>query len=111
MTADFRNDEHTVEPVSLQTIDPDLDASAAERFVTTVMRRAAANAAPPSIPRDPLYGLWSIPHRALIAASFIGLAMLGVAVGTRRAHDDAPSTIADATGVPPVYLSTGAARP
>jgi hypothetical protein len=47
----------------------------------------------------------------LLAASVIALAVLGAAVGTQRARAHTPATIADATGIPPVFLATGASRP
>jgi tRNA A37 threonylcarbamoyladenosine synthetase subunit TsaC/SUA5/YrdC len=94
-----------------RALDSDADAGAEERFVRAVMARVAHFGGAPAIPTDPLYGLWSLPRPLLLVASVIALAVLGAAVGTQRARAATPSTIADATGIPPVFLATGANRP
>lgn len=111
MTADHSNDDSFAEGVVLYALDPDLDAGAEERFVGAVMSRVARIGATPSVPRDPLYGLWSLPRPLLVAASVLALVAIGATVGTHRAREAAPATIADATGVPRVFLATGARRP
>jgi hypothetical protein len=94
--------------LDLRALDPDLDAGSEERFVSEVMTRVARTGATPAMPTDPLYGLWSLPRPILIAASFITLAALGAAYRAQQPRDEAPLTIADATGVPPIFLATGA---
>lgn len=107
MTVDNLGDDR----VDLHPLDPDRDRGAEERFVSVVMSRIGRTGAAPMIPQDPFFGLWSMPRPILIAASFIVFAMLGAAVGARRAREAAPATIADATGVPSLFLATGARRP
>jgi len=95
----------------LRALDPDHNRGAEERFVSAVMERIKRIGAAPTVPTDPFFGLWSMPRPILVAASFLVLAILGAAVGARRAREAAPATIADATGVPRVFLATGARRP
>ena len=97
--------------MDLRALYPDADAGAEERFVSTVMARVAHFGGAPAIPTDPLYGLWSLPRPLLLAASVVALAVLGAAVSTQRARAATPATIADATGIPRVFLTTGASRP
>lgn len=98
--------------LDLSAIDPDIDGGAEARFVSAVMSRTARASAPPRIPMDPLYGLWSLPHRTLIAASLLlALGALGAATTAHRRLPSSPETIADATGVPSAFLSSGAGRP
>jgi hypothetical protein len=106
-----RPDSRSDARMDLRALDPDADAGAEERFVSAVMARVALSGGAPAIPTDPLYGLWSLPRPLLLAASVITLAVLGVAVGTQRAHVSTPATIADATGIPHAFLATGASRP
>jgi hypothetical protein len=111
MKADHSNDALSEERVDLRALDPDLDPGAEERLVSAVMSRVARVGVRPSIPTDPLYGLWSLPRPLLIAASCIALVAIGAAVGALRPRDAAPATVAAATGVPRVFLATGATRP
>jgi len=111
MTADHSDNTDIEARATLRALDPDLDAGASERFVSAVMSRVALVGAPASIPTDPLYGLWSLQRPLLLAASFLALAAIGAAAGMQRGRDAAPATIADATGVPRVFLATGATRP
>ena len=97
--------------MDLRALDPDADAGAENRFVSSVMTRVARTGGAPAIPTDPLYGLWSLPRPLLFAASVIALAVLGAAVGTQRVRAATPATIADATGIPRAFLATGANRP
>jgi hypothetical protein len=110
MTTDHTEDASASARLNLRALDPDLDAGSEQRFVSDVMTRVARGGAAPSTPTDPLYGLWSLPRPFLIAASFIALAALGAAYGAQQPRDEAPPTIADATGVPPIFLATGANR-
>jgi hypothetical protein len=104
-------DNSSDERADLRALDPDRDQGAEERFVSAVMSRVERIGAAPTVPTDPLFGLWSMPRPILIAASFIVLSILGAAIGTQRARAAVPATIADATGVPRVFLATGARRP
>lgn len=108
---DDSTEAHSLSRMDLRALDPDADAGAEDRFVSAVMARVALSGGAPAIPTDPLYGLWSLPRPLLLAASVIALAVLGAAVGTRRAHGSPPATIADATGIPRAFLATGASRP
>ena len=99
------------ERADLSALDPDHDRGAEERFVSAVMSRIERIGAAPTIPTDPFFGLWSMTRPMLVAASFVVLAILGLAVGTQRARVTVPATIADATGIPRVFLATGARRP
>jgi hypothetical protein len=110
MTPDHLRDEPPDARLDLRALDSDLDAGNEQRFVDAVMTRVARLGVPASTPTDPLYGLWSLPRPLLIAASFAALAVLGAAFRSSRAGDEAPQTIADATGVPPIFLATGANR-
>jgi hypothetical protein len=107
---DDRPDSRLDARMDLRALDPDAYAGSEDRFVSAVMARVAHLGGAPAMPTDPLYGLWSLPRPLLLAASIIALAVLGAAVGTRRAHVSTPATIADATGVPRAFLATGASR-
>ena len=112
MTIDHAENSGEGARVDLRALDPDIESGADARFVSAVMSRATRASAPPRIPMDPLYGLWSLPHRTLIAASLLlALGALGAATTTHRNLSTSPETIADATGVPSVFLSSGASRP
>ena len=95
--------------VDLGALDPDLDPYAADRFASTVMSRIARSTSLPSVPLDPLFGLWSLAPAILIAASIV----LVVTIGTQRGHQRnvPPTTIAEAVGVPADYLAVGAPQP
>ena len=93
----------------LRVLDPDADPLARERFARAVATRIATTASVPSVPMDPLYGLWSLPRPLLVAASIIAIVVLGVSVGQRQ-RSPAPATIAESMGVPPQLLATGPRR-
>lgn len=95
----------------LAALDPDIVSGAEEHFVSTVRARMDRVRAAPTVPLDPLYGLWSLPRPLLIAASVLALAVLGAFFAVRRENQVTPATIADATGVPPLFLASGASRP
>jgi hypothetical protein len=107
---DARNfDEESSVRVELRVLDPDADPLASARFVRAVETRIATTASAPSVPIDPLYGLWSLPRPLLLAASIIAIAALGLSVG-RPQRSTAPATIAESMGVPPQLLATGPRR-
>jgi hypothetical protein len=74
------------------------------------MSQIASRDAAPFVPTDPLYGLWSLSHPVLLAASIVTLAVLGISVTQRQGPRAAPATIAESMGVPPQLLAPGAAR-
>jgi hypothetical protein len=102
-------DEERSVRAELRVLDPDTDPLASARFARAVETRIATTASAPSVPTDPLYGLWSLPRPLLLAASIIAIAVLGLSVG-RRQHSSAPATIAESMGVPPQLLATGPRR-
>ena len=95
----------------LAALDPDVDGGAEEQFVGAVRARMEGTGVAPTVPLDPLYGLWSLPRPLLIAASLLTLAVLGASMRVQRERDATPATIADATGIPPLFLASGARRP
>jgi hypothetical protein len=93
--------------VELRPLDPDDDPLAPERFERAVASRIAAAGVRPSVPRDPLYGLWSLPRPVLLAASLLALAVLGISIAPRARTRPVPATIAESMGVPPQLLASG----
>lgn len=91
----------------LQPLDPDIDARAAERLERAVMAKIASSVHAPSLPIDPLFGLWSLPRPVLLAASIFALAVLGISVAPPSRDRPAPATIAESMGVPPQLLAIG----
>lgn len=91
---------------ALRPLDPDADPLAAERFERAVAMRIAALGAAPSVPTDPLYGLWSLPRPLLLAASVLAIAVIGVSASRKTRASAAPATIAESMGVPPQLLAT-----
>ena len=65
------------DPFDLRALDPDMDPLAADRFAGAVMSRIARSAALPTIPPDPLFGLWSMAPVFFIAASIVIVASRG----------------------------------
>ena len=107
MTNDHDLDEGRSLRAALRLLDPDADPLASERFERAVTAQIAAAATAPSVPIDPLYGLWSLPRPLLLAASIVAFAILGMAISQRPRAHPTPATIAESMGVPPQLLATG----
>lgn len=97
--------------VELRPLDPDLDPQAAGRFVDQIATRIGARGACARVPVDPLYGLWALPRPLLVAASIIGLALVGIASRAGSRESGAPSTTAESIGVPLQLLATRGSHP
>ena len=99
------------DPIDLTPLDPDADPLAEERFVGAVMSRIAGRPKPYPVNVDPLWGAWSLARPLLIAAALV-IVVAGVFVlsGTSDGSDR-PLTVADAVGVPPVFLTPVALGP
>ena len=91
--------------LDLSALDPDADATAADRFVGAVMERVALRPRPETMPSDPLVGIWSLVRSPALAAGILIVAALG-AYGLRQQSSDHPRNIAEAMGVPPEFLAS-----
>ena len=99
------------DPVDLTPLDPDADPAAEDRFVSAVMTRIAAqpNPYPPRV--DLLWGAWSMARPVLIAAS-VAIVAAGLFMVRSSSDDDAPTTVAESVGVPPMFrLAASSPRP
>ena len=111
MIADDLDSDDALDRVNLRALDGASDALAGEQFVASVMARIATSTLTPGIPVDPLFGLWSLPRTILLAASILVIVALEAPRALTRAGNAAPTTIAEAVGVPSDYLRAGAPEP
>ncbi|MBX9928911.1 MAG: hypothetical protein K2X99_08360 [Gemmatimonadaceae bacterium] len=99
-------------PIDLSAFDPDRDPDAEARMIGNILagRRVHYPLSRSRLGASVLLDVWALDRRAVLAvlaaAASITIVVERVALGTPRA----PVTVAEAIGVPPMYLARGAAR-
>jgi hypothetical protein len=91
-------------PIDLRALDPDLDPSAEERFVSGVMSRIESHGGATSPRMDVLLAIWSLARPVLVAASLVLFATLAMYVRRSERSPRRPATVAEAVGVPAMFL-------
>jgi hypothetical protein len=92
------------DPIDLTPLDPDMDPSAEDRFVGSVMSRVGSSVTVYPMPVDALWGAWSLAKPVLIAAS-IAIAVAGSFIARATSESGAPRTVAESVGLPLQFQS------
>jgi hypothetical protein len=91
------------DPVDLSSLDPDNDPSAADQFVSAVLRRVDARGRPRA--PDAFVGVWALWRPLLVAAAAMLAILARDAVRGRAPQPAAARTVAEAVGIPPEFLN------
>jgi hypothetical protein len=95
--------------IDFSALDPDAGGSGEERFVRGVMDRVGGRTAPSRMGLDPLVGIWTLMRSpALAAGLLIAVAIGAVELKLRTEASAAPTTVAQAIGVPAEFLASSA---
>lgn len=95
------------DPIDLTPLDPDATVGAEDRFVDAVMARIATRPNPYPVQVGVLWGAWSLARPVLIAAS-VAIVVASIVIARNSVADDAPQTVAESVGVPPMFRQVAA---